>query len=154
MNCKLAVTALLALTLAAGGVAASEPRFLKKVVVKPGLVAVVAEGDFEARSIGSYSVRAYWNQEAKVGDDTTFFTAGVLRPRDGTIESASMIPTDAGNESWLVIVVRSSGSGGYLSADAFSISEHSVALRASVSGLRADADPVAALERTARRGGS
>ena len=49
---------------------------------------MVAEGDFEARSIGSYSVRIYSRQSAQPDVDTTFFSSGVIRARDGTVEKA------------------------------------------------------------------
>ena len=41
------------------------------------MTAVVAEGDFEARSIGSFTVRLYSTENAQPGDDTTFFVGGV-----------------------------------------------------------------------------
>lgn len=46
-------------------------RFVQKVPLAKGLVAVVAEGDLEARSIGSYSVRAYFDEQASPGNETT-----------------------------------------------------------------------------------
>lgn len=41
------------------GNASADERFVQKVTIHPGLVVVVSEGDLEARSIGSYSVRVY-----------------------------------------------------------------------------------------------
>ena len=96
---------------------------------------MVAEGDFEARSIGSYSVRIYSTKSAQANDDTTFFSAGIIRARDGTIDKVFL--ADLGNDGppSLVVAIRSAGSGGYLSADAFSIGKNTVVLRASVAGL-------------------
>ena len=107
---------------------------------------MVAEGDFEARSIGSYSVRIYSTQSAQPNDDTTFFSSGVIRARDGTVEKVFL--ADLGNDGppSLVVAIRSAGSGGYMSADAFTIGKNTVVLRASVSGLAANADPVVALK--------
>jgi len=51
----------------------------------------------------------------------------------------------------LIVAIRSAGSGGYLSADAFTIGKRTVVLRASVSGLPANADPVAALKSSLQR---
>ena len=120
------------------------PRFLHKLALPGGRTAVVAEGDLEARSIGSYSVRIYSTENAQAGDDTTFFAAGVVRARDGAVEKVLL--TDLGGRPSLVVAIRSAGSGGYLSADAYTIDKDKVALRASVSGLPANADPVAALK--------
>jgi ecotin len=120
--------------------------FVQKLALLTGQTAVIAEGDFEARSIGSYSVRVYSTQSAQPEDDTTFFSSGVIRARDGTVEKVFL--ADLGNDEApsLVVAIRSAGSGGYLSADAFIIGKSSVVLRASVSGLAANADPVVALK--------
>src|SRR5512139_4019353 len=48
-------------------------------------VVSVAEGDFEPRSIGSYALRVYGGA-AKMSP-TDDFVAGVIRPRNGTVES-------------------------------------------------------------------
>ena len=120
--------------------------FVQKLALPTGQTAVIAEGDFEARSIGSYSVRIYSTQSAQPDDDTTFFSSGVIRARDGTVEKVFL--ADLGNDGppSLVVAIRSVGSGGYLSADAFTIGKDTVVLRASVSGLPANADPVVALK--------
>jgi len=120
--------------------------FVQKLALPTGQTAVVAEGDFEARSLGSYSVRIYSTQSAQPDDDTTFFSSGVIRARDGTVEKVFL--ADLGNDGppSLVVAIRSAGSGGYLSADAFTIGKNTVVLRASVSGVPANADPVVALK--------
>jgi PHD/YefM family antitoxin component YafN of YafNO toxin-antitoxin module len=99
----------------------------------------------EARSIGSYSLRLYSTQHAQAGDDTTFFLSGVVHPRDGTVEKVLLVDLDKEGHPSLVVTIRSAGSGGYLSADAYSVDKDRIELRASVSGLPANADPVAAL---------
>ena len=120
--------------------------FVQKLALPTGQTAVVAEGDFEARSIGSYSVRIYSTQSAQPDDDTTFFSAGVIRARDGTVEKVFVADLDNGEAPSLVVAIRSAGSGGYLSADAFTIEKNTVVLRASVAGLAANADTVVALK--------
>lgn len=122
------------------------PRYVHKLALPTAQTAVVAEGDFEARSIGSYSVRIYSTENAQPGDDTTFFVAGLVRARDGKVEKVSLVALGDGGPSSLIVTIRSAGSGGYLSADAFTIDKRSVSLRASVSGLPGNADPVVALK--------
>jgi hypothetical protein len=141
-----AVALLLALT----GVqlaSAADERFVAKVPIKPGLTAVVAEGDFESRSIGSYSVRVYTNPQGSSPDDTTFYTAGLVRPRDGTVQSATTLAVKGSAMPLLVVIMQSAGSGGYRVADALSVSGKRVTLRAQVAGVTPDADPVAQLRR-------
>jgi len=120
--------------------------FVHKLALATGQTAVVAEGDFEARSIGSYSVRIYSTQNAQPDDDTSFFSSGVVRARDGTIEKVILADLGNGGPPSLVVAIRSAGSGGYLSADAFTIGKNTVVLRASVAGLAANADPIAAVK--------
>jgi len=105
---------------------------------------VVAEGDDEARSIGSYSVRLYATPSAR--PDTTFYKAGLVRARDGAVEKILLAELEAGAEPSLVVVIRSAGSGGYLSADAFELGANILIHRAQVTGLSAGADPVLALK--------
>ena len=125
--------------------------FVQKLALPTGQTAVVAEGDFEARSIGSYSVRIYSRQSAQPDDDTTFFSSGIIRARDGTVEKAFLAELGNDDPPSLVVAIRTAGSGGYLSADAFTIGKDTVVLRASVSGLPANADPVVALKSTLQR---
>ncbi|MGZ9213933.1 MAG: PliI family lysozyme inhibitor of I-type lysozyme, partial [Candidatus Binatia bacterium] len=77
---------------------------------------------------------------------TTFFSAGVIRARDGTIDKVFLADLGNGGPPSLIVALRSAGSGGYLSADAFTIGKNTVVLRASVAGLAANADPIAALK--------
>jgi hypothetical protein len=62
----------------------------------------VTEGDFEARSIGSFSVRLY---EAVVApDDTTFFISGLIHARDGVIEKVILADVDGTNGKKLFLL--------------------------------------------------
>jgi len=131
--------------------AESTGHFVQKLALPTGQTAVIAEGDFEARSIGSYSVRVYSTQSAQPDDDTTFFSAGLIRARDGTVDRIFLADLGTDGAPSLVVAIRTAGSGGYLSADAFTIGKDAVVLRTSVSGLSANADPVAALKSTLQR---
>ena len=117
--------------------------FVQKIALATGQTAVVAEGDFEARSIGSYSVRIYSQQSAQPDDDTTFFSSGVIRARDGTMEKVFLADLDNGARP-----VWSSRSGPPAPVATCRRTHSRLArtrsiLRASVSGLPANADPVA-----------
>jgi ecotin len=126
--------------------AESSPRFVRKLMLPDGQTAVVSEGEFEARSIGSYVVRTYAAQSESPHDDTTFFASGVIRNRDGMIENVFLADLGIDDQDSLVVAIRSVGSGGYLSADAYSVTKGSVILRGSVSQLPADVDLVSALK--------
>jgi hypothetical protein len=127
--------------------AAADERFVQKVKLGPGLVAVVSEGDFEARSLGSYSVRVYVDPTEGVANETTFYAAGLVRSRDGTVLSAAPLAVAGRKRPLLMVVVQSAGSGGYLSADALAVEPRSVRLAATVSGLAPTDDPARALRR-------
>ena len=122
-------------------------RFVQKIKLSSELTAVVAEGDLEARSIGSYTVRLYSTENAQPGDDTTFFVAGVLHERDGSIEKVELADIDGDGNPEIVVTVRNVASGQYLSAEAFAFDKKRVWLRALVADLAKDADPISALKK-------
>ena len=122
-------------------------RFVQKLKLASGLTAVVAEGDLEARSIGSYTVRLYSAGNAQPGDDATFFVSGLIRERNGYIEKVELASIDGDGKPELVVTVRCVGAGSYLYADAFAFDEKRVWLRASVVDLPKGADPIAALKK-------
>jgi hypothetical protein len=128
-------------------------RVVRRLRFDQRLAVVVAEGDFESPSIGSYSVRVYRvDTAARPDDETSFFAFGTVRPRDGSVDRVWRADSlRIGNAPALVVSTRSAGSGRVLSADAFELTSREIRLRASVSGLRANADPVAALARRLRR---
>ena len=124
--------------------------FTTKINLPSGQTVVVAEGEFEARSIGSFSVRLY--QAASGGNETTFFTSGFIRSRDGVIEKVVLEDINGDEQPEIIVIVRSVGTGGYLSAHAFTISKTRQLMPAStVEGLQAEADPVAALRESESR---
>jgi hypothetical protein len=136
--------ALALLLLADGALAAADSaRFIAQVKLPSGQTVVVAEGDFEARSLGSFSLRLY--EAAGPEDATTFFSAGVVCARDGSIERVVVADVTGDSQPEVVVIVRSVGTGGYLSAQAFTIAAQQLSLQSKVVDLPADADPVAAL---------
>lgn len=128
--------------------AAAEERFVAKLQLPTGQTVVVAEGDFEARSIGSFSVRLY--QAAEAADATTFFVAGLVSPRDGGVESVTLADINGDQQPEIIVTARSAGSGGYLTAYAFTFSQDTLVLQATVEGLNPGTDPTIAL-RNAKR---
>jgi hypothetical protein len=138
---RAACVALLAMALPA----AAERFVHKQAVPDAARSVIVTEGDFEARSIGSYAVRLYQVLAARPGDDGSFFVDGIVQPRDGGIERLLFAPLLSGEPPLLVVVMRSAGTGNYLSADAFAVHGPRIEHRASVRDLPAQADPVDAL---------
>jgi Periplasmic lysozyme inhibitor of I-type lysozyme len=141
------VTAMV-LLLAASVQAAAQDRFVSKLTLPTGKTVVVAEGDFEARSIGSFSVRLY--EAAAAPDEATFFISGLVRARDGVVEKVMLADINGDQQQEIVVTVRSVGTGSYLSAHAFAVAKDKLVFLAEVEGLAANADPVAAL-REARK---
>lgn len=129
--------------------AAAADRFVQKITLRSGQNAVVAEGEFEPRSTGSYSVRLYSGENPQFPTDN--FQAGVIHERDGSVEHVVLADVDGDGRDELVVIIRSAGTGSYLSAHALAIGKKSIVLRASVAGLAPDADPVSALKKAKRR---
>ena len=147
---SLLIVFFLALASANEAAQAQEARFVAKLPIPDAQeVAVVAEGEFEPRSIGSYTVRVYSGVPARFPTD--HFLAGMVRPRDGAIESVSFADLDGDGRVEIIVSIRSVGTGGYLSADAFSFSGTSLRLVAGVAGLDKRADPVGALSEEIRQ---
>jgi len=119
-------------------------RFVKMFQI-PGFTErlVIAEGEFEPRSIGSYALRIYKGTSQKFAADE--FVVGLIRPRNGTVEAVKFSDMDGHGRPEVVVIMRSAGSGGYLSADAFRYRTGSLEIIGSVSGLDKRADPIAVL---------
>jgi hypothetical protein len=124
-------------------------RFVKQQKLPDGQMAVVAEGDFEPRSIGSYSVRLYLGRMPKFPFDD--FCMGLVGKRDGTLEKLLVEDIDGDKKAELIVTIRNAGSGSYLSADAYTIDKRKFSLRASVKGLQPTADPVAELKKKIKK---
>jgi hypothetical protein len=121
-----------------------DPRFVEKFPV-PGSpeVVVVAEGDFEPRSAGSYALRVYGGASKNFPTDD--FVAGVVWPRNGIVEGVRFNDLDGDDNTEIIVVIRSAGSGGYLSADAFRFRAGSLEWVVSVSDLEKEGDTIQAL---------
>ena len=132
--------------LAAAAHAVEQDRFIAKLALPTGQTVVVAEGEFEARSIGSFSVRLY--DAAPIPDETTFFTSGLVRPRDGTVEKAITADINGDGKVEIVVIIRSAGSGGYQSVQAVAVAKNQLVFMAGLEDLEASADPVEALRRS------
>ncbi|SEU36016.1 lysozyme inhibitor of I-type lysozyme [Burkholderia cepacia] len=126
--------------------AADDCGFVKKVgLPSRQQVAVVSSGALEPCSAGSYAVRVYSTVHAAAGFDTDDYVTGALHARDGTVTDAFTADLGERAQQALVVTTRSAGSGGYVGAQAYVTSPRAVRLVASVDGLAADADIVAAL---------
>jgi hypothetical protein len=137
------------LLIAASVDAVAQDRFVSKLKLPTGETIVVAEGDLEARSLGSFSVRLY--EAAAAADETTFFISGLVRARDGAVEKVVLADVDGDQRQEIVVIARSAGTGNYLSAQAFAVAGDKLSFRAAVEGLAPDADPVAALRGSSKQ---
>ena len=134
----------LTLLAASAAPAAEEPgRLVHAVLPGTSTQVVVAEGQFEPRSVGSYSVRIYGGANPRFPYDD--FIAGTVRPRDGALERVQFADVDGDRAAEIVVVMRSAGTGNYRSADTFQLHGRTLSLAGSVAGLAQDADPVRAL---------
>jgi hypothetical protein len=138
------------LTAATAIAAGEKPRVVRAVIPGASTVVVVAEGELEPRSLGSYSVRVYAGTNPRFPYDD--FIAGTIRPRGGAVERVAFTDLDRDGAPEIVVVIRSAGTGGYLSADALRLQGTTLRLLESVSGLAKDADPIRALESKLARG--
>ena len=94
---------------------------------------VVEESALEPRSIGSYSIRLYDLTTPDFPTDN--FVSGIVRARDGTVQSIEKADINKDGEKDLVVLIRSAGSGGYLQAEAFRFGGGEVEVIASVLDL-------------------
>jgi hypothetical protein len=130
---------------APGSTATRAPDTDRKVIEAVGANrrAVVAEGDFEPRSLGSYSIRVYDPVDPQYPYDR--YLAGRVMPREGTLESVRWAEVDGDRTADLVVIVRSVGTGSFLHGDAFAERNGTLEPIAAVRGLAKDADVLGAL---------
>ncbi|KZZ57158.1 hypothetical protein A3760_30600 [Oleiphilus sp. HI0122] len=138
-----------AVSFSGGSYAGDSDRFIKQLTFQTGQTLLIAEGEREARSIGSFSVRLY-DAGAK-GDETTFFLDGLIMARDGAIETATLADINGDQLSELIVISRTVGSGSYLSAYAFSIADNRLESIHELNGMQPDTDPVNALRKACCR---
>jgi len=132
--------------LAYGNEQAQSGRYANQHKLSTGLTVVVAEGDFEPRSIGSYSVRIYGANPDFPTDD---FVCGTIRPRDGIVEKVIIQDINGNGTEEIIVIIRSVGTGGYLSADVFQYQPKQLMLLESVTDLTKKADPIHELTKKA-----
>lgn len=132
---------------AAPAFASGDCKFLKKVALPEKQTAVVATGDLEACSLGSYTVRIYSSGNVQPGDDTTFYRFGLLHERDGTVEDAFLANLGPRAPTSLIVKIRSVGSGGYVSARAYVVNKNGIHPVATVGDQQPQTDVVAALKK-------
>jgi Periplasmic lysozyme inhibitor of I-type lysozyme len=88
-------------------------RFVAQFPMRGGFVCVVAEGDREPRSIGTFSVRVYRNLE--VGD----YAVGIIARRDGFVRKAYALPSAEDGREEIAVEVETAGSGRYAKLHVF-----------------------------------
>jgi len=114
----------------------------KKIMLPAGGMVVVAKGDGEAESLGSYSIRLYAAEDQEHPCDD--FLDGAVRPREGgSIEGVSVKDLDGDGTNDVIVTFRCVGTGSYLSADAFRVADKKLTFVASV----ADQAPNANVEK-------
>ena len=123
-------------------------RFIERVTLPTGQTVVVADGDFEARCSGSFSVRLY--DAAPFPDETTFVIFGLIHRRDGVLEKILLADVDGDSSSEILVVARSVGTCGYLPVYGFKVKDAQLAVYSSGDGLPAGADPVESLKMSGR----
>jgi hypothetical protein len=90
-----------------------EGRFVKEFKVRDNITVVVAEGDKEPRSIGSYSVRVYSDL------NTGSFVDGMIKSRDGYIREVEIKERDRTGSDEIRVTIATAGSGSYFAVDVF-----------------------------------
>jgi hypothetical protein len=129
---------------------AAEHRFVQQLALPDNRSTIqVAEGDNEPRSTGSYSIRLYGGSNPDFPLDD--FITGQIYPRDGTVER--LLNTDANGDGIgeVVVVMRSAGSGGYLSVDLFSWQNRQLKRILSLSDLPPKTDVLREVKRVVRK---
>ena len=124
-------------------------RFVDKTRLPGGQTVVVAEGEFEARSIGSFSIRLYAPAETK--DETTFFLDGLIHSRDGVVERILLEDITGDESPEIIVVTRSVGTGNYLSGYAFAYGSEQLSLLTALEGMSAEKNPAAELKHYLKR---
>ena len=120
--------------------------FQESIALNSELLVLVSESALEPRSVGSYTVNTYAVENPAQPYDR--FIAGLVLPRDGFVENIKIVDLNSDGDKELVVIIRSVGTGGYLSVDAFDISRDGLTLVNKVTGLAADTNPVSALTKT------
>ena len=86
-------------------------RFVREVKLGGTFTAVIAEGDHEPRSIGTFTVRIY--RDLAVGD----YVTGVLRARDGFVKTVEV--QEVKGRHRITVRIETAGSGRYFTDHVF-----------------------------------
>lgn len=121
-----------------------------EIHLSTGEVAVASAGNLEPRNVGSYALRAYSAANPAFPYDDHI--AGTVRPGDGTLESLAAHDLDRNGTEAIVVILRSAGTGSYLSAEAIQYTGKSLILIISVDGLEKSGNPIQALELAFKKG--
>ena len=105
---------------------------------------VVAEGDFEPRSIGSYTLRVYAKNDPAYPYDE--FVTGTVRSRNGAIESLKFADLDRDGTQEIIVTTRYVGSGNYVTVDAYRLRKKTLLFVTSIAGMDASKDAIQALK--------
>lgn len=134
------------IALSAAAIGADNNRIVKTGVFPQtkGMV-VVAEGDFEPRGIGSYSLRVYAKNDPAYPYDE--FITGTIRTRNGTIESLTFADLEHDGTQEIIVTTRYIGSGNYVTVDAFRLRKKNLQFITSIAGMDAKLDAVQALKK-------
>lgn len=125
----------------------AQTAFQKSLPLNSEILVLVSENTLEPRSVGSYTVNTYLVVNPEQRYDR--FISGLVMSRNGFVEAIKMVDLNSDGDKELVVIIRSVGTGNYLSADAFDINRDSLTFLKTVTGLAADANPVSALTKTA-----
>lgn len=128
-----------------GAAAEDSAHFIEQLRLSGGHIVVVAEGEAEPRSIGSYSVRIYSGVNPLFPLDN--FLMGIILPREGSVEKVLIEDINGDNNDEIVVVQRSAGSGSYLAVDAIQYRDKNLSLMISLGGMGPTADVLAALRK-------
>ena len=128
---------------------AQSPRHLERRLPGTTLLVAATEGSREPRSIGSYALRLYAPLDPAWPYDN--YVHGTVRPRDGGLVELRFGDLDGDAAPDIVVVIRSAGSGGYISADGFLVRGKRLTFAGHVAGVRHPADPLIQLRSLVRR---
>ena len=128
-NASLIISLLLVTHMAYGTEQEQTNRYVNQHKLSTGMTVVVTEGEFEPRSMGSYSIRIYGANPEFPADD---FLCGAVRARDGVVEKVIIQDINKDGTEEIIIIIRYVGTGGYLSADAFQYQSKLLELKANV----------------------
>ncbi|MNR77823.1 hypothetical protein D3C72_85060 [compost metagenome] len=137
----------LTLTMASAASAADNNARVVKSALHPqskGMI-VVAEGDYEPRGIGSYTLRVYAKNDPAYPYDE--FVTGTVRTRNGTIESLKFADLDRDGTQEIIVTTRYIGSGNYVTVDAYRLRKKNLQFITSIAGMDASKDAVQALQK-------